>query len=77
MTSPTDSAPEPADAGQSAADPAAAYLGLTVEEARLLAEREGRPIRVLAPGDLITMEYVEGRVNVTAVDGIAVRATLG
>jgi len=62
---------------QSPADVTAPYVGLTVEDARLRAEHEGRPIRVLAPGDLVTMEYREGRVNVTAVDDVVVRATLG
>ena len=70
MTTPEDSAAEPAD-------PAAAYVGRTVEEARLLAAQDARPIRVLAPGDMMTMEFVEGRVNVTAVDGIVVSAKLG
>lgn len=62
---------------ESPADVTEPYVSLTIEEARLRAEREGRSIRVLAPGDLVTMEYREGRVNVTAVDGIVIRATVG
>ena len=58
-------------------NPVADYVSLTVEEARLRAAAEQRPIRVLSPGDMMTMEYVEGRVNVTAVDGIVVSAKLG
>lgn len=58
-------------------DPARSYLGLTADQARELARRDHRPIRVLAPGSIVTMEYVENRINVTVVDDLVVSATTG
>jgi hypothetical protein len=56
---------------------ALAYTGLTADEARERARAEHRPLRVIKPGDLVTMEYVENRITVTVADGRVVRATAG
>ncbi|MEV4558510.1 I78 family peptidase inhibitor [Kitasatospora sp. NPDC049285] len=56
-------------------DVLADYLGLPEEPARALAaERGWRTVRVLAPGELVTMEYRSDRLNLTVRDGEVERA---
>lgn len=59
------------------ADPAARYIGLSVDEAREQARRDGRRLRLVKPGDLVTMEYVEDRITATTVADRVIRATTG
>ena len=42
----------------------AEYAGLTVEEAVRRAGAEGRPVRVLHPGDLVTLDHRPDRLNI-------------
>lgn len=58
-------------------DPARGYVGMSVDDARLRASQEGRRLRVIKPGDLVTMEYVEGRITITVDGGHVIRATSG
>lgn len=51
------------------------WVGKPVDEAALKAT--GRPWRVLGPQDQITMEYMIGRINVIAVDGVVQSVTCG
>ncbi|MFH9348640.1 I78 family peptidase inhibitor [Kitasatospora sp. NPDC017646] len=54
------------------------YAGLRIERARELARRHGwASVRVLEPGQLITMEYREGRLNLTVRDGVVERSWEG
>lgn len=39
------------------------YAGLGVDEALALAETQGRPVRVLHPGDAMTMDWRPDRLN--------------
>jgi hypothetical protein len=41
-----------------------AYRGLTLEECRELAGKEGRPIRVVSAHSVVTADFVEQRLNV-------------
>ncbi|GAA2237831.1 MULTISPECIES: I78 family peptidase inhibitor [Kitasatospora] len=54
------------------------YVGLPVKAAQdLAAERGWDVVRVLAPGDLITLEYREGRLNLAVRDGVVERCWAG
>ncbi|MFJ9770938.1 I78 family peptidase inhibitor [Kitasatospora sp. NPDC101157] len=54
------------------------YAGLRIERARELARRHGwASVRVLEPGQLITMEYRQGRLNLAVRDGVVERSWEG
>ncbi|MEU8622352.1 I78 family peptidase inhibitor [Streptomyces sp. NPDC048623] len=54
------------------------YLGLAEEAAERLARSRGwRVVRALPPGSIITMEYLEGRINFEVTDGVVTRVWLG
>ncbi|MGW3177681.1 I78 family peptidase inhibitor [Kitasatospora sp. NPDC001119] len=54
------------------------YAGLRVERARELARRHGwASVRVLEPGDLMTMEYRQGRLNLAVRNGVVERSWEG
>ena len=53
------------------------FIGLSEDEARQKALREGLELRSHAPGEAITAEARQGRVTVFIVDGRVVRAALG
>ncbi|MFF2074327.1 I78 family peptidase inhibitor [Kitasatospora sp. NPDC058162] len=54
------------------------YAGLRTERARELARRHGwASVRVLEPGQMITMEYREGRLNLAVRDGLVERSWEG
>jgi hypothetical protein len=54
------------------------YVGLRVEEAERLARIRGwRVVRVLPPGAVVTMEYMEGRIDFEAENGVVTRAWRG
>nr|BFD94683.1 hypothetical protein KitaXyl93_60430 [Kitasatospora sp. Xyl93] len=54
------------------------YAGLRIERARELARRHGwATVRVLEPGDLMTMEYRQGRLNLAVRDGVVERSWEG
>ena len=61
------------------ADPLAVsqFIGLPLDDAIALAEREGRPWRVRIPGYFYTLEYIENRVNFYVTNGIVTNATPG
>ena len=61
------------------ADPLAVtpFIGLPLDEAIALAERDGRPWRVIIPGYLYTLEYIENRVNFYVTNGVVTDATRG
>ncbi|GHJ38608.1 I78 family peptidase inhibitor [Streptomyces sp. TS71-3] len=55
-----------------------AYVGLPVEEAeRRARERGWSTVRSLAPGTVITMEYLHGRLNFEVKDGAVHRSWKG
>ncbi|MFD5462461.1 I78 family peptidase inhibitor [Kitasatospora sp. NPDC127059] len=61
-----------------AGEDAEGYAGLRVERARELARRHGwASVRVLEPGQLMTMEYREGRLNLTVRNGVVERSWEG
>jgi hypothetical protein len=53
------------------------FIGLSEDEAREKALREGLELRSHAPGEPITAEARQGRVTVFIVDGRVVQARLG
>ncbi|MFF4922987.1 proteinase inhibitor I78 [Kitasatospora xanthocidica] len=54
------------------------YAGLRIERARELARRHGwASVRVLEPGDLMTMEYRQGRLNLAVRNGVVERSWEG
>ncbi|CAM5562463.1 hypothetical protein GCM10010329_69970 [Streptomyces spiroverticillatus] len=54
------------------------YLGLAPEEAeRAATERGWSTVRTLPPGSIITMEFVQGRLNFEAKDGLVTRCWIG
>lgn len=55
----------------------APFLGLPLEDAIALAERDGRPWRVIIPGYFYTLEYIDNRVNFRVTNGIVTDATRG
>ncbi|WP_461029217.1 I78 family peptidase inhibitor [Streptomyces sparsus] len=61
-----------------AGDETGAYVGLSESAARELAESRGwSTVRVVEPDAMITMEYLEGRLNMTVSDGVVVRCWKG
>lgn len=55
-----------------------AYVGLPGEEAEATARGRGwGVVRSVPPGAMITMEYLEGRLNFTVEDGVVVRCWKG
>ncbi|RLL66131.1 I78 family peptidase inhibitor [Streptomyces sp. Z26] len=70
-------APEPAAPDSSPDDPAR-YVGLSSEAAEQHARARGwSTVRVLAPDAIITMEYLDGRLNLAVRDGEVVRCWKG
>lgn len=61
------------------ADPLAVsqFIGLPLDDAIALAQRQGRPWRVLIPGYFYTLEYIDNRVNFRVTNGIVTNATRG
>lgn len=55
----------------------AQFLGLPLEDAIALAERDGRPWRVIIPGYFYTLEYIDNRVNFRVTNGIVTDVTRG
>ncbi|MET9651661.1 MULTISPECIES: I78 family peptidase inhibitor [unclassified Streptomyces] len=54
------------------------YVGLDAERAEQLARRRGwNVVRALPPGSIITMEYLEGRINFEVDGGTVTRCWLG
>ncbi|MEV6327225.1 I78 family peptidase inhibitor [Streptomyces sp. NPDC051909] len=54
------------------------YVGLTEEEAERLARIRGHHVvRALPPGSIITMEYLEGRINFEVEGGVVTRVWHG
>ncbi|WMX47775.1 I78 family peptidase inhibitor [Streptomyces roseicoloratus] len=54
------------------------YLGLDREEAERLAGTRGwSVVRSLPPGSIITMEYLEGRINFEVENGVVTRVWHG
>ncbi|MFD3948304.1 proteinase inhibitor I78 [Streptomyces sp. NPDC058579] len=54
------------------------YVGLDHERAEGLARDHGwSVVRSLPPGSIITMEYLEGRINFEVTDGTVTRCWLG
>ncbi|MGK4584432.1 I78 family peptidase inhibitor [Kitasatospora sp. HPMI-4] len=54
------------------------YVGMPVEAAEELAAEQGwKIVRVLAPGELITLEYRTGRLNLAVRDGVVERCWEG
>ncbi|MEU7027578.1 I78 family peptidase inhibitor [Streptomyces sp. NPDC015232] len=54
------------------------YVGLAEEEAERLARARGhRVVRSLPPGSIITMEYLEGRINFEVEHGVVTRVWRG
>jgi hypothetical protein len=51
------------DASQNDTEWVTRYAGLTLAEALELADTEGRPTRVLRPGDAMTMDWRPERLN--------------
>ncbi|MFE4970483.1 I78 family peptidase inhibitor [Kitasatospora sp. NPDC056651] len=61
-----------------AGEDAEGYAGLRIERARELARRHGwASVRVLEPGELMTMEYRQGRLNLTVRGGVVERSWEG
>ncbi|MDF9812371.1 proteinase inhibitor I78 [Streptomyces sp. SPB162] len=59
-------------------DPGKAYVGLPQDEAeRRARERGWTAVRSLPEGAIITMEYVEGRLNFSVADGRVTRCWQG
>ena len=55
-----------------------AYVGLAVDEAeRRARERGWSPVRTLAPGAVVTMEYRFGRLNLEVENGTVRRSWKG
>lgn len=54
------------------------YVGLDAGPAeRIARERGWSPVRSLPPGSVVTMEYMEGRLNFEVADGTVVRCWKG
>ncbi|MEV5973293.1 I78 family peptidase inhibitor [Streptomyces sp. NPDC051921] len=54
------------------------YVGLAEDEAERLARIRGwSVVRSLPPGSIITMEYLEGRINFEVDEGVVTRVWLG
>lgn len=67
--------PTPPDGPQDSPD---AYVGLAVGHAEQRARERGwSTVRALPPGAIVTMEYLEGRLNFEVKDGVVARAWKG
>ncbi|CAM5569682.1 hypothetical protein SAVIM40S_06006 [Streptomyces avidinii] len=67
-----------ASASSPGADDPAHYTGLDTGEAKRRALAHGwTTVRTVAPGTMLTMEYVEGRLNLEVEDGRVRRAWSG
>ncbi|MGW7411920.1 I78 family peptidase inhibitor [Streptomyces sp. NPDC054863] len=54
------------------------YVGLAVEEAERTAREHGwSTVRTLPPGAIITMEFLQGRLNFEAKDDAVTRCWIG
>ncbi|MEU4134242.1 I78 family peptidase inhibitor [Streptomyces wuyuanensis] len=70
-------APTPTPSGPPA-DPPESYVGLDAGEAERRARGRGwTTVRSLPPGSVITMEYLEGRLNFEVDDGTVRRCWKG
>jgi hypothetical protein len=70
--------PLPNPPGRNPDDDLDAYLGLDRAEAEARARARGwTTVRSLAPGTVVTMEYVVGRLNFTVDEGRVQRCWLG
>ncbi|ANW20902.1 I78 family peptidase inhibitor [Streptomyces clavuligerus] len=59
-------------------DATSAYVGLSAETAEQRARRRGwTTVRALPPGAIITLEYLEGRINFEVRGGEVVRCWSG
>jgi hypothetical protein len=56
--------------------PVPELLGLTEEQAREWADRNGLQVRVLVEGGVMTLDLTNGRVNLVLVDGVVTEATI-
>ncbi|MDK1475658.1 I78 family peptidase inhibitor [Streptomyces sp. 549] len=55
-----------------------AFVGLSESAAQDLAKSRGwNTVRVIEPDAMITMEYLEGRINLAVADGVVVRCWKG
>ncbi|MFE6840387.1 I78 family peptidase inhibitor [Streptomyces sp. NPDC057705] len=67
-----------ASASPPAADDPAHYAGLDADEAERRARVRGwTAVRMVPPGTILTMEYLEGRLNLEVEDGRVRRAWSG
>lgn len=76
-STPPEPVPVPTDPGTS---PVADYIGLTELEAAALADSRGVEFRVASidgEAQMLTMDFIEDRVNVDLVDGVVVSGMLG
>lgn len=65
-------------AGDTPEDDTDDYLGLTAAEAERRARAKGwTTVRALPPDAIITMEYLEGRLNLAVRDDVVVRCWRG
>ncbi|MEU9862333.1 proteinase inhibitor I78 [Streptomyces sp. NPDC047971] len=63
---------------QSSPVPPDDYVGMARERAEALARDHGwSVVRSLPPGSIITMEYLEGRINFEVTEGTVTRCWLG
>jgi hypothetical protein len=63
---------------QSSPVPPEDYVGLAREQAERLARDHGwSEVRSLPPGSIITMEYLEGRINFEVKEGTVTRCWVG
>ncbi|MEV4949410.1 I78 family peptidase inhibitor [Streptomyces sp. NPDC053755] len=70
---PKPTSPVPSEDGS-----AESYVGLDAERAEQLARARGwGVVRSLPPGSIITMEYLEGRINFEVDHGAVIRCWLG
>ena len=44
------------------------YQGLSADAARQRAADDGRPVRIVHPGDMVTMDYLPSRLNICLDD---------
>ncbi|ROR91563.1 hypothetical protein [Nocardioides aurantiacus] len=72
---PSEQADPSGEPDRSAEDAAADLVGRPVEEAGPLGERHGWRVRAHRPDDLLTMDHVDGRLNLEHDDDGVVRRT--
>ncbi|MFE0701758.1 I78 family peptidase inhibitor [Streptomyces sp. NPDC058872] len=69
---PTSRTPEPSS------DAPESYVGLGAEGAEQLARSRGwQVVRSLPPGAIVTMEYLDARINFEVEGGVVIRCWLG